>query len=299
MAGDVLYSIAFYAMAAVAVVSALMVVWHRQPVISAINLVLCLFAVAVAYVLLKAHFLAAIQILLYAGAILVLFLMIIMLINQGMAPIVQPKVKFSGAVGLAAIAGLIVISASIVTGYRTIHLPAQATPEELAAFLIKRGWHPSDLDVKAPALAEGKELTAKEEALVARDTLSLVGNPEVEAFIDWPDFFDYMTDLQIRDTAKALDESLEGLAEDQGIDGMRVPGDLMQYFKTETEAKQELVSFIEAAVRGRLRHIEQFGTTSAVGEILFKRYIIVFEVASMLLLAAIVGVMVLARREAH
>jgi len=71
----------FYIMAAVAVLSAIGVVSARNPVYSALFLVVTLFSLAVLFVLLKAEFLAIIQILTYAGAILVLFVFIIMLLN--------------------------------------------------------------------------------------------------------------------------------------------------------------------------------------------------------------------------
>lgn len=58
-----------------------MVVSHKNPVTSAVSLVLTLFSTAVLFVLLHAHFIAAIQILIYAGAIMVLFLFTIMFLN--------------------------------------------------------------------------------------------------------------------------------------------------------------------------------------------------------------------------
>ena len=58
-----------------------MVVSHKNPVTSAISLVLTLFSTAVLFVLLHAHFIAAIQILIYAGAIMVLFLFTVMFLN--------------------------------------------------------------------------------------------------------------------------------------------------------------------------------------------------------------------------
>lgn len=58
-----------------------MVVSSKNPVISAVSLVLTLFCTAVLYVLLNAHFAAAIQVLVYAGAIMVLFLFTVMFLN--------------------------------------------------------------------------------------------------------------------------------------------------------------------------------------------------------------------------
>ena len=62
-------------------VGALGVVLSRNPVHSALMLVLTLFAVAVLFVAQQAHFLAAVQVIVYAGAIVVLFLFVIMLLG--------------------------------------------------------------------------------------------------------------------------------------------------------------------------------------------------------------------------
>ena len=74
-------SLIFYALAAFITICSIMVVAGRNPVTSAIFLVLDLFFVAALYALLDAHFAAAIQVLVYAGAIVVLFLFVIMLLN--------------------------------------------------------------------------------------------------------------------------------------------------------------------------------------------------------------------------
>ena len=57
------------------------VVWSRNPVHSALMLVMTLFGVAVLFVAQEAHFLAAVQVIVYAGAIVVLFLFVIMLLG--------------------------------------------------------------------------------------------------------------------------------------------------------------------------------------------------------------------------
>ena len=64
----------FFLFAAIAVIFALVVVLHRNPVVGALSLVASFFALAVMYVLLEAPFLAALQVIVYAGAIMVLFL---------------------------------------------------------------------------------------------------------------------------------------------------------------------------------------------------------------------------------
>ncbi len=71
----------FFLFAALAIGSGIVVVTHRSPIYSTLSLVLTLFSVAVLFVLLGAPFVGTLQILVYAGAIVVLFLFVIMLLN--------------------------------------------------------------------------------------------------------------------------------------------------------------------------------------------------------------------------
>jgi NADH-quinone oxidoreductase subunit J len=64
-----------------AIVTAVIMITRKNPIISAIFLILNFFMVAVIYLLLKAQFIAIIQVLVYMGAIMVLFLFVIMLLN--------------------------------------------------------------------------------------------------------------------------------------------------------------------------------------------------------------------------
>src|SRR5438309_2690206 len=73
----------FWAFAGLALASALGCITRRSPVASALWLVVTLFALAALFVLLDAQFIAVLQLLVYAGAIMVLFLFVIMLLNLG------------------------------------------------------------------------------------------------------------------------------------------------------------------------------------------------------------------------
>ncbi len=77
--------IIFWAFAGLAMGSALLCITRRSPVASALWLVVTLFSIAALFVLLDAQFIAVLQILVYAGAIMVLFLFVIMLLNLGRA----------------------------------------------------------------------------------------------------------------------------------------------------------------------------------------------------------------------
>jgi NADH-quinone oxidoreductase subunit J len=76
-------AILFYICAAVTVLAGLNVILQRTPVYSALSLIVVLCALAVVYLLLGAEFMAVIQVIVYAGAIMVLFVFVIMLLNAG------------------------------------------------------------------------------------------------------------------------------------------------------------------------------------------------------------------------
>lgn len=76
-------TVVFWVVAALAIGSALLCITRKSPVASALWLVNTLFQLAAIYVLLDAHFIAAVQVLVYAGAIMVLFVFVIMLLNAG------------------------------------------------------------------------------------------------------------------------------------------------------------------------------------------------------------------------
>ena len=116
---EIIYGLSFYACAGLAIFSALWVAFlsRQNPVRGALWLVVCFVSVAGIYVLLKAPFLAMVQILVYAGAVMVLFVMIIMLLDLGK---MEP-----GARGQAGIRFLGVIIGLLIMGILGITL-AQA-----------------------------------------------------------------------------------------------------------------------------------------------------------------------------
>src|SRR3954452_24005913 len=77
--------VVFYVFAVAAVISATLCILQRSPIAAALWLVSTMFSLAAIYVLLNAQFIAAIQVLVYAGAVMVLFLFVIMLLNLGHA----------------------------------------------------------------------------------------------------------------------------------------------------------------------------------------------------------------------
>ena len=98
--------LSFWFFSAVAVGAALLFVTRRSAIASAMWLVLTMFSLAALFVILDAHFVAAIQVLVYAGAIMVLFLFVIMLLNLGQRS-ERDLPRWLGYVVVAAVAALL------------------------------------------------------------------------------------------------------------------------------------------------------------------------------------------------
>jgi len=98
-------TIFFYLVALVTVVSGYLVVRCQSPVNSGLALVNTFFCLAIFYVMLYAPFMAAIQVIVYAGAIMVLILFVIMLLNLG----TEARKRYTHGVVWAAIASLLVL----------------------------------------------------------------------------------------------------------------------------------------------------------------------------------------------
>ncbi|MFO7767745.1 MAG: NADH-quinone oxidoreductase subunit J [bacterium] len=107
----------FLILAAVAVAGAGVVVLHRNPVKSALSLVVVLFTLAVLYLGLSASFLAVIQVLVYAGAVMVLFLFVLFLLNVGVESPFSTRLNRRLTAGLVGILmGLTLAGAFLVRG---------------------------------------------------------------------------------------------------------------------------------------------------------------------------------------
>src|SRR5215813_8964882 len=104
-------TLAFYLFAAIAIAGSLLVIAQRNPIYSVLLLIASFGALSGLYVLLEAPFVAVIQIIVYAGAIMVLFLFVVMLLNaphedteydERVHPLLRPgPMRFGGALALA------------------------------------------------------------------------------------------------------------------------------------------------------------------------------------------------------
>ena len=103
----------FLGFAALLVVTSLMVILHRNPVTSALFLVLAFCSLAGIYLLLHAEFLGMVQIVVYAGAIMVLFLFVIMYLNLQHDVETGVQIAVRRGIGWLAGAGLLLVGATL------------------------------------------------------------------------------------------------------------------------------------------------------------------------------------------
>jgi NADH-quinone oxidoreductase subunit J len=90
----------FWLLAVIALIAAAMVITQRNPVHSALFLIITLLSLAGLFLLLSAHFLAVIQVIVYAGAIMVLFLFVIMLLDIRRVEAAPSRVKLQKSLGI-------------------------------------------------------------------------------------------------------------------------------------------------------------------------------------------------------
>ncbi len=92
----------FYTFSGLAILAALSVAWNRRPIYSVLSLLVFMFCLAALFIMLGAYFVAALQVLLYAGAVLVLFLFVIMLLNLEPEALARMRLFTLRGVGTAA-----------------------------------------------------------------------------------------------------------------------------------------------------------------------------------------------------
>ena len=100
------YTVHFWLFSAMAIIAALAMVTRRNPVAAALWLVNVMFALAALYVMLGANFLGAVQVLVYAGAIMVVFVFVVMLLNLGEHDVKERR-SMRAAFAASIIAGLL------------------------------------------------------------------------------------------------------------------------------------------------------------------------------------------------
>lgn len=121
----------FYFFAAILVFAGSMVISSRNPVHAALFLVLAFFTSAALWLLLEAEFLAIILVLVYVGAVMVLFLFVVMMLDINLAPLREGFIKYLPVGALVAL--IIVIELALALGFRHFGLDVVPAPERFGS----------------------------------------------------------------------------------------------------------------------------------------------------------------------
>jgi len=141
--------IIFFVLAALAIFGAVSLILQKHPIHSALSLIVVMVALAGLYLLMGAEFVAAVQIIVYGGAIMVLFIFVIMLLNAGE----EERTNFSGLATYAgiplalAVSGLIAAAIARSSGYLPAAAPngAMTSTKALSMLLFKEFVYPFEL----------------------------------------------------------------------------------------------------------------------------------------------------------
>lgn len=141
--------ILFFALAIMTIVGAVSLIFQRHPIHSALSLIVVMVALAGLYLLMGAEFVAAVQIIVYGGAIMVLFVFVIMLLNAGVEEHTSIS-KMAGGPGLLlviALAGFIAVTIAKSSANVQSVAPsgALAPTKEISGMIFKDFVYPFEL----------------------------------------------------------------------------------------------------------------------------------------------------------
>jgi NADH-quinone oxidoreductase subunit J len=129
--------VCFYFFGAVAAAAALSVISVKNPVVAALCLVLTFFSMACVWLLAQAEFLAVALVLVYVGAVMVLFLFVVMMLDVDFAPVREGFVRFL-PVGVI-VAVVMLTEMLMMIGVRTLQMPVNGDPAALVG-MSNMGW---------------------------------------------------------------------------------------------------------------------------------------------------------------
>lgn len=277
----------FWIFATGAVLSSIAVIVFRNPLYSALSLILDFFFFAGLYALLSAHLMAITQVLVYAGAIMVLFLFIIMLLNLKDDELGVFEFKIHHLVSFLTVLGLFYFVSQAITPLVDLDKVVQARAQAAQQFENDQKAH-AKLAERAEA-AQGDEKSALLERV--RDAKPAY-KAQSRTSIKGPLYADL--------SEGALEEAWSQRI--QAYDsGRSVPsqGKWPRFDETRPVVVPPALSGkAYETERGRIRAgaPATFGTIEPLSILIVNRFVVPFELTALLLLAAIVGAVIIAKR---
>ena len=173
----------------IAVIGAIMTITARRPLRAAIGLLIHIIALAGLFLTVNAHLLAALQLLVYAGAVVVLFVFVIMLIGPASEVTSSTQGLTTRAVGLVSIVGVMLVVAGVLRSSgleRGVASPDFGSVEALGMAIYRQAFIPFEIVsvtlliavVGAIAVARGR--TPEEDKRIAEHQAALAAATEIE-----------------------------------------------------------------------------------------------------------------------
>ncbi len=300
--------ILFYLFAATAVLAGLLAVTRKNAVASASWLVVMFFGLAAIYVTLEAPFVAAVQILVYAGAIMVLFLFVIMLLDLRTSELAAhsgPKLKVVGVVLSVAFTAAVLHALREADGGSSIADRLTVTLRRAAPAAPAGGSAldaPGAARAPAPVDVELSETTPEAAA-------SELGDAPGGDLADGRGDRAYAGELDLAGDGKAATTPLRVTVSPDGAAAVAIAGKTLATAPWRVDGGRRAVAYdVPGAAGASIEVVLQRsglepregggpdGSPRGIGKALFETWLLPFEVASLLLTGAIFGVVVLTKR---
>jgi NADH-quinone oxidoreductase subunit J len=252
----------FFLLALGAIVTSVLVISFRNPINSAVSLVGTFLFVAGIYAMLNASFMAVIQVMVYAGAIMVLFLFVIMLLNLGDEELGERRITFTKGVSALAAVGL------------------------FCAFVVGIIGIGDKAPVEVGQSEAGKTVGVVVSGMYGQqDASQMMSLVRVNGSSVHPD-----TKLAAGDLVTFGTTSFRGLVRHADAPTRE------EIQKLHATGPDKLTPAEASKLRSDIRRWDQFGSIEEVGKLLYTKWLLPFEVTALLLLAAVVGAVVIAKR---
>ncbi len=264
----------FWIFAFGALATSLAVVWLKNPLYCALLLIADFFFFAGLYVLLSAHFMAVVQILVYGGAIMVLFLFIIMLLNLRGQNVKNNTFQLHHLLGVASGLAFFVLVASAVTAV----VDMDAVEQERQSY--------------AEAMAEWEEGDAEPEYKVES---VIPGDDDTGLRPLYADSSEWTLESAYRDRLRAWDAGTAAPS-----DAKYQPFNPDRQYRLPNTLHPHVVEPLGDDAHSQAHVVPGrkglYGTFKPISLKLVNRFVIPFELTAVLLLASIIGAVILAKR---
>lgn len=289
----------FWIFALGAFATSISVLVFRNPLYSALALVLDFFCFAGLYALLSAHFLAVTQILVYAGAIMVLFVFIIMLLNLSDKELGARRFNLHHILAVLAGIGIFIfavsgigslvddkkvqINRSASAAAYTVQSTSEEITEELLTQRHERKIAQADEGEKAELRRQSGPIVPDQRRFV-RTTSSVPGL--------YADISEYAVRATYRDQLQSWQEGT-----DRPSDGKYRPFEPDREFELPPALRADTKAINEQVrKRSERKQGNVFGTVEPISFLLVNRFVIPFELTAVLLLAGVIGAVIIAKK---